>query len=358
VTKVGGTLRVPLTWMSNRHTECADYIKENDLMSASPLLSIVCPAFKEEEVLPLFHRELCGVLAHLQENLHVEILYVDDGSPDGTLQVMKTLAAQDPRVRFFSLSRNFGKEAALLAGLEHARGDIVITLDSDLQHPPALIPALLQKWREGHEVVVTTKEEDKRLGPLKRLSSRVFYQWMGRFSKLQFADAIADYCLLTRKAVDGLLRMREGHRLMRGLIQWLGFATAKVQFLPAERPAGQTKDSLLRLLALASDGMFSFSRAPLRIATYLGLVALTIGLGHAAWLVIQLASGSAVSLAWSYLLMATHFLGGAILCCLGILGEYVGRVFEQVKDRPVYLLKEQSNEVDGEVAVPSRRDAA
>jgi glycosyltransferase involved in cell wall biosynthesis len=333
-------------------------------MSAQTLLSIVCPAFKEEEVLPLFHEELSAVLARLEGNYRVEILYVDDGSPDQTLQVMKTLAGRDPRVRFFSLSRNFGKEAALLAGMEQARGEVVITLDSDLQHPPALIPALLQKWREGFEVVLTTKEEDKTLGLLKRVTSKVFYKWMGKFTKLHFADAIADYCLLTRPALDGLLRMREGHRLMRGLVQWLGFKTAKVQFLPKERPAGQTKYNLFRLAALASDGIFSFSRAPLRIATYLGLLAVAIGLGHSAWLVIGLlsssaaAGGSDANLAWGYLVITTHFLGGAILCCLGILGEYVGRIFEQVKDRPVYLLKEQSRDPARPMAVPSQRDAA
>jgi glycosyltransferase involved in cell wall biosynthesis len=329
-------------------------------MSAQPvLLSIVCPAFKEEEVLPLFHRELAAVVARLDGNYRVEILYVDDGSPDQTLAVMKTLAAQDPRVRFLSLSRNFGKEAALLAGMEHARGELIITLDTDLQHPPGLIPTLLKKWQEGFDVVLTTKEEDSNLGLVKRVTSKAFYKWMGKFSKLDFADSIADYCLLTRKAVDGLLRLREGHRFMRGMLQWLGFTVARVQFRPEVRPAGHTKYNLFRLLALASDGIFSFSRAPLRVATYLGLLAITLGLGHSAWLVLQLFGESATSApAWSYLVITTHFLGGAILCCLGILGEYVARIFEQVKDRPVYLLKDQSNEAALPLALPPKRDAA
>ena len=315
---------------------------------SAPLLSIVCPAFKEEEVLPLFHQELAAVLARLEADYRFEILYVDDGSPDQTLQVIKGLAAQDRRVRFLSLSRNFGKEAALLAGLEHARGDAVVTLDTDLQHPPELIPTLIKKWREGIEVVLTTKEEDKNLGLVKRLTAKIFYRWMGRFSNLDFAASIADYCLMSRKAVDGLLRLREGHRFMRGMVQWLGYPMAKVPFHPAQRPAGQTKYNLFRLAALASDGIFSFSCAPLRIATYLGLVAMLIGLGHSAWLIVQLVQGSGtVSLAWSYLAVATHFLGGAVLFSLGILGEYVGRIFEQVKERPTYLLKDQSQEYAG-----------
>jgi glycosyltransferase involved in cell wall biosynthesis len=315
---------------------------------SAPLLSIVCPAFKEEEVLPLFHQELAAVLARLEADYRVEILYVDDGSPDQTLQVIKRLAAQDRRVRFLSLSRNFGKEAALLAGLEHARGEAVVTLDTDLQHPPELIPTLIKKWREGFEVVLTTKEEDKNLGLVKRLTAKIFYQWMGRFSNLDFAASIADYCLMSRKAVDGLLRLREGHRFMRGMVQWLGYPMAKVPFRPEKRPAGRTKYNLFRLAALASDGIFSFSRAPLRIATYLGLVAMLIGLGHSAWLIVQLVQGSGtVSLAWSYLAIATHFLAGAVLFSLGILGEYVGRIFEQVKERPTYLLKDQSQESAG-----------
>jgi polyisoprenyl-phosphate glycosyltransferase len=323
------------------------------------LLSVVCPAFREEEVLPLFHKELSRVLGLLEGEFRVEILYVDDGSPDQTLSVMKSLAAQDPRVRYFSLSRNFGKEAAMLAGLEHARGDLVVSLDTDLQHPPELIPTLLQKWREGFEVVLTTKEEDKTLGLVKRLTSKIFYKMMGLFSKMNFAEAIADYCLLSRKAVDGLLRVREKHRFLRGLVQWLGYPRATVVFRPKERPAGQTKYNLFRLVALACDGMFSFSSAPLRLATYLGLLAVVIGLGHSTWLVLQLLWGSGPdSLAWSYLLISTHFLGGAILISLGILGEYVGRVFEQVKERPVYLLKDQSDEDTRGMTLPSKRDAA
>ncbi len=328
-----------------------------------PLLTIIGPAFREEEVLPLFHRELARVLATLDGQFRVEIIYIDDGSPDRTLLAMKALAAQDTRVRYLSLSRNFGKEAALLAGLEHARGDIIITLDTDLQHPPALIPTLIEKWREGFDVVLTTKEADKTLGIAKRLTAQVFYRLMGQVSKMGFENSIADYCLLSRKSVDGLLRLREGHRFMRGLVQWLGFTTAKVQFRPEVRPAGQTKYNLLRLAALASDGMFSFSRAPLHIATYLGLTAVLLGLGYSAWLLVAMIFGrSMASPSLSYLIIATHFIGGGVLLCLGILGEYVSRIFEQVKGRPVYLLKDQSPEVPATLSVRdnsiSKRDAA
>lgn len=324
-------------------------------MSAKlPLLSIVCPAFKEEEVLPLFHQKLAEIVAGLENDYRVEILYVDDGSPDQTLQVIKKLALQDARVRYFSLSRNFGKEAALLAGLEQARGNLVITLDTDLQHPPGLIPLLLQKWQEGYEVVLTVKEEDTNLGFFKRISSKVFYKWMNRFSKLGFAESIADFCLLTRPALESLLRLRENHRFLRGMVQWLGFRTVKISFRPEKRPAGQTKYNFLRLLALASDGIFSFSRAPLRIPMYLGLLSMGLGLAYSLWFFFQLLRGSeSLGFSAGYLIIATHLLGGAILCSLGILGEYIGRIFEQVKDRPHYIIREQSPE-----AVTSQKNAA
>lgn len=321
------------------------------------LVSIVCPAYKEEEVLPLFHDALMDVVDRLDDAYRVEIIYVDDGSPDGTLQVLKALANQDDRVRYLALSRNFGKEAALLAGLEHARGEAVITLDTDLQHPPALIPALLQKWRAGFEVVLTTKEADHTLGPVKRLSSRMFYRWMGRFSQVDFVPALADFCLLGRQAVASLVRLRECHRFMRGLVQWLGFRVAWVAFRPAERPAGQSKYNLFRLAALASDGIFSFSCVPLRCASYLGLLAFLIGIGHAAWLVLA-GAGAQETPGLGYLASATHILGGAILCCLGILGGYVGRVFDEVRERPAYLLQDQDIQHDSRVDLARERTAS
>jgi glycosyltransferase involved in cell wall biosynthesis len=311
-------------------------------------VSIVCPAFNEEEVLPHFHRELSAALAALEDRFAFEILYVDDGSRDGTLAVLRGLAARDGRARYLSFSRNFGHQAALTAGLEHARGDAVVTMDSDLQHPPELLPRLLEKWQEGSEVVLTIRAEDPRLGLGKRLTSRLFYRVMRLLSSTDIRVAAADYRLLSRKAVDALLRLRESHRFLRGMVQWLGFPSAEVAFEPAGRRAGVSKYGLRRMLSLAGDGILSFSRVPLRITTALGLTAASFGLLYAGYVGGRAVLAGGGCGGWEAVLVTTHLLGGAILCALGLVGEYVGRIYEQVKGRPLYVLKESSAEASGE----------
>lgn len=310
-------------------------------MSAPVQLSVVCPAFNEEEVLPRFHAELCAVLEPLRGEYEVEILYVDDGSRDRTLEVLRRLAAADARVRYLSFSRNFGHQAALTAGLEHARGDVVVSMDSDLQHPPELVPVLLAKWREGHDLVLTLRQDDPRLSPFKRLSSRAFYRLLRWLSDTEVRAAASDFRLMSRKALDALLRLHETHRFLRGMVNWLGFPTATVPFMPASRAGGVSKYTVRRMLTLALDGMLSFSKVPLRLALLLGALLFLLGLGEGAWALAQAlfkpaASGTGVVLA------ALFLVGGCVLGALGVLGEYVGRIYEQVKGRPHYLLKEAS----------------
>jgi glycosyltransferase involved in cell wall biosynthesis len=317
-------------------------------------LSIVCPAFEEQEVLPRFHAELSAALAPLEDEYDIEILYVDDGSRDGTLAYLRQLTQRDPRVRYLSFSRNFGQQAALTAGMEHARGDAVITLDSDLQHPPQLIPTLLEQWRKGHDVVLTFRADDPRLSYFKRLSSRAFNRVMRWLSETPVSSAASDYRLLSRKAVDALRRLPEKHRFLRGMVNWLGFSTTTVAFQPASRGAGATKYTLRRLLALAVDAMLSFSKLPLRLSLLLGALLALLGAGHGTLLL-----GHALldgSIGGTQVVLAALFLvGGAILCSLGIVGEYVGRIYEQVKGRPLYLVKEASPEL---LALPMERDAS
>ncbi len=312
-------------------------------MSSACKVSIVCPAFEEEEVLPRFHAELCGVLAALGPEYEAEILYIDDGSRDGTLDYLRALGVADPRVRYLSFSRNFGQQAALTAGLEYAGGDVVITLDSDMQHPPALIPALLAKWREGHDVVLTLREDDPRLGWFKRMTSRAFNKVMRWLSETEVRAAASDYRLLSRKAVDCLLQLHETHRFLRGMVNWLGFRTATVSFFPAARGAGVTKYTLRRMTALAVDAMLSFSKLPLRLALVVGLMILVFGLGYGGVVLVRaLLTPGPTEWAYHLLLLAVLLVGGCTLSALGIVGEYVGRVYEQVKGRPLYLLKEIS----------------
>jgi len=319
-------------------------------------LSVVCPAYEEEEVLPRFHAELTAVLDRLADQYTIEILYVDDGSRDRTLEVLRRTAAADPRVRYLSLSRNFGHQAALTAGLEHASGDVVITLDSDLQHPPALIPVLLEKWKEGHDVVLTLREDDPRLSLTKRLTSRVFYRLMAMVSDTELRAAAADFRLMSRRAVDALVRLRETHRFLRGMVSWVGFRTTTVPYAPASRAAGVSKYTLRKMLSLASDGLLSFSRLPLRLSLYLGGAMTALALGLTGWAVLRALFGAGpVDWGW-YLLMATVLLvGGCVLGSLGVVGAYVGRIYEQVKGRPIYLLKDASPELlTGEDRQPRR----
>jgi dolichol-phosphate mannosyltransferase len=306
------------------------------------LVSIVCPAYQEEEVLPLFHRELAAVLAPLERDYRFEVLYVDDGSRDRTLAVLGELARQDPRVGYLSLSRNFGHQAALTAGLEHARGEAVISMDSDLQHPPRVLPTLLRTWQEGYDVVLTIRADDQRLSLFKRCTSRAFYGLMALLSDTDIRLAASDFRLLSRKALGALLQLREQHRFLRGMVQWLGFRSAEIAFTPDERRAGQSKYTLGRMLRLAGDGLFSFSRSPLRFAGYGGMLAVAAGLIQSGWYLGQLLRGVAVSGELQYLIILTHLLGGTVLAALGFLGEYVGRIYEEVKGRPVYVLKDQS----------------
>jgi dolichol-phosphate mannosyltransferase len=309
----------------------------------STLLSIVCPAYEEEAALPLFHAELMRVLDGLAAEYRVEVLYVDDGSRDGTLGVLRRLAEADPRVRYLSLSRNFGHQAALTAGLEHAEGDIVITMDSDLQHPPEVIPQLLDEWKQGADVVITIRADDPTLAWSKRFGSRLFYRLMHWMSGTEVRPSAADFRLMTRPAVAALLRMKESHRFIRGMVQWLGFACREVHFAPRQRVAGRSKYTLRKQLTLGLDGMFSFSKLPLRLPVYFGLFLAALGIGCSLWLVIGLIAGGLSNLGFWALLAVLNIVGGGILLGLGVVGEYVGRIYEQVKERPAYFLKETGN---------------
>jgi polyisoprenyl-phosphate glycosyltransferase len=306
--------------------------------ASMPLLSVVSPAFEEAEGLEQFHETLAAVFDSLSDRYRAEIIYVDDGSRDDTLAVLRRLSARDQRVRYLSLSRNFGHQMALTAGIEHAGGDAVISLDADGQHPPGLIPTLIQKWETGYDVVQTVRADDKRLGWFKRATSALFYRLMRRWSDLDVRASASDFRLMSRKATDGLLRMRETHRYLRGMVQWLGFAVADVPFQPSERTAGVSKYTLRKMLRLASDGLFSFSRVPMRLSISAGLI--LTGASFLITLALSILRAGQFDLMFLALAIAIHLIGGSILASLGVLGEYVRRIHEESKGRPLYLLKE------------------
>ncbi len=311
------------------------------MMGKVPGLSIVCPAYEEEVALPAFHEQLLRALQPLEDAFDIEVLYVDDGSHDGTLSLLRQWAWSDYRVRYLSLSRNFGHQAALTAGLEHARGDVVVTLDSDLQHPPQLIPEMVQRWKQGYDIVLTIRQDDPMLGRVKRLTSQWFYTLMRWCAETETRPAAADFRLMSRRAVDSLLRLGETHRFLRGMVGWLGFPTTDLVYRPARRVAGRSKYNLRRMVSFAGDALFSFSRVPLRLSLVLGLVLLPAGSVLALLVIVRFLSGCTTAADGTLLILSgLGLVGAAILGSLGVIGEYIARIYEQVKGRPIYLLKE------------------
>ena len=304
-----------------------------------PALSVVVPAYDEEEVLPEFHRRLAAVMAGL--GLPWEVIYVNDGSRDCTLAVMLSLHERDPHVSVVNLSRNFGKEIALTAGLDHARGaEAVIVIDADLQDPPELIPELVRAWREGYDVVYAQRRARQGETWLKRATAAAFYRVMERLGgRVKLPRDTGDFRLMSRRATDALLQLREQHRFMKGLFAWIGFPSKAVLYDRAPRAAGSSKWNYWRLWNLSLEGITSFTVAPLKVATYLGLVCATGALLYGAFMVVHtLLFGNPVP-GYPSLITVMLFLGGVQLVTLGIIGEYLGRVFNETKGRPLYIVE-------------------
>ncbi len=301
-----------------------------------PLLSIVVPAYNEEAVLPEFHRRTSAVLDGL--DMDAEVIYVNDGSKDGTLQVLRQLRAQDPRVGIVDLSRNFGKEIALTAGLDVARGDAAIVIDADLQDPPELIPELLRKWQDGYDVVYAQRESRAGESVTKKATAYAFYRLIQRMSRVKIPADTGDFRLLSRRALDALKQLREQHRFMKGLFAWIGFPQVGVPYRRDPRFAGDTKWNYWRLWNFALDGITSFSIAPLKVASYLGLSIAAFAFFYAMWIIAKtLIWGDPVP-GFPTLIVVVLFLGGMQLMFLGVIGEYLGRMFDEAKRRPLYLL--------------------
>jgi glycosyltransferase involved in cell wall biosynthesis len=303
------------------------------------LLSVVAPCYNESEVIGLFYAAVRPVLDTL-EDLDYEILFVDDGSTDDTLDKLNEIAEQDPAVRVCSLSRNFGHQITLTAGLDHAAGDAVIMMDSDLQHPPSLVPVLVSKWREGYDIVSAVRKRTEGEALFKGGTSRAFYWLLNALSGTKVPQGAADFCLISRRVCDALKEMPERHRFLRGLISWVGFPRALVPYEAPQRAAGQTKYSLVKMVTLALDAVFSFSVEPLRLALRAGL---TVTLGGFVYLFYTLIYGYFIKglvPGYASLIGVTMILGGSQLIFIGLIGQYLARVFEQVKGRPIYLLKQ------------------
>jgi glycosyltransferase involved in cell wall biosynthesis len=301
-----------------------------------PLLSVVVPAFNEEAGLRAFHGRLASVMGGLGE---WEAVYVNDGSQDGTLTLLQALRRTDPRLAIVNLSRNFGKEIATTAGLDHARGDAVIVIDADLQDPPEVIPELVAAWRDGVDVAYAQRRLRQGEHWAKRASAAVFYRLMQRFGPVRLPRDTGDFRLMSRRVVDAVLQLREQHRFMKGLFAWVGFPSRAVPYDRAPRHAGRSKWSYWSLWNLALEGITSFTVMPLRLATYLGLLVAASAVIYAAEVVVKtLILGNQVA-GYPSLMTVVLFLGGVQLMTLGVIGEYLGRVFNETKGRPLYLVE-------------------
>ena len=301
-------------------------------------LSVVVPVFNEEAVLPAFHERLAQVLA--AELRDVEIIYVDDGSRDRTPALLRELRASDATVSIVKFSRNFGKEAALTAGLEAARGACVVVIDADLQHPPEYIPAMLQAWRDGADVVNMRRRSRETETWVKRNAARAFYNVLNRLSEVPIPEDVGDFRLLSRRAVDALNRLQESNRFMKGLFAWIGFRQVTLDYDCAERAGGTSKWRFRQLWHFAVEGITSFSAVPLRLASHLGLASALIAFAYAAYFVFKTLILGEPQRGFPTLIVVMLLLGGLQLLSIGVLGEYLGRMAAEGKRRPLYLIEE------------------
>jgi glycosyltransferase involved in cell wall biosynthesis len=299
-------------------------------------ITFVIAAYNEQAALPLMHERLAAVMATLEAESHV--LYVDDGSRDGTWDVLQEIAARDPRVALLRLARNFGKELALTAGLDHVETDAAMVLDADGQDPPELIPQFVAKWREGYDVVYGTRSRREGETWLKRATAAAFYRVMGRLSDTAIPRDTGDFRLISRRVLDALRQMRERQRFMKGLFAWVGFRQVALAYEREPRVAGGSKFNYWRLWNLALDGITSFSTVPLRLATYIGVFTALFAFAWGLWIIARtLLWGDPVQ-GWPSLMTVVLFLGGLQLVALGIVGEYLGRLYLEAKQRPLYLI--------------------
>ena len=304
----------------------------------APEISIVLPAHNECADVVAMIGALKRVLAPLGR---AEIVYVDDGSSDGTLAVLRAMAAADPAVRFVSFTRNFGQQAASRAGLRHARGSAVVLMDADFEHPPELIPKLVAPWRAGAKIVATQRSDDETaLSPMKRLSSHLFYRLLDAIADARIAPGSSDFMLLDRAVVDIVNSVEDESMFLRGFVRWLGFAIVEVPFSRGQRRQGSTKYTLRRMVELAVSGIAAHSVRPLRFAIWLSLGFAAVGLLLVVYSVISFLFVQRTVAGWTSIMAAIALLGAAQLFVLGIIGEYVGRILRETRKRPSYIVAE------------------
>ena len=310
----------------------------------SPTFSIIAPIFNEKDNLPILYARIRDVMESTKEPW--ELILVDDGSTDGSTELIRSLAQQDPRVRSIIFSRNFSHQIAVTAGWDYSRGQAVVVIDADLQDPPEVILELITRWREGYEVVYAVRTERQGESRLKLITASLFYRIIYKMTDVNIPMDAGDFRLLDRKVVNILVKMREHYRFLRGMSAWVGFRQIGVPYKRAARYAGQTKYPYRKMILLAINAITGFSYLPLRIATYLGFIAAGIGILAIPFIIIGRFIGIHASLGQAITIIVVLFLGGVQLISLGILGEYIGRLNEEAKGRPLYIVREEPHDAN------------
>lgn len=314
------------------------YAKEVEM--DKKLLTLVVPSYNEEEAIPLFYEEALRVEKELTD-IDIEYLFVDDGSRDETMRVVKELNARDPRVHYVSFSRNFGKEAAIYAGLENAAGDYVAILDADLQDPPSLLPEMLEAVeKEGYDCVGSRRVTRKGEPPIRSFFARCFYKLMGKISSSEVVDGARDFQLMNRKVVNAILAMGEYNRFSKGIFGWVGFKKKWLEYENVERAAGETKWSFWKLFVYALDGIVAFSTAPLVIASFMGMLFCVIAFIAIIFIIVRTVIFGDPTSGWPSMACIIMMVSGIQLLCIGILGQYLAKTYLETKKRPLYLVEE------------------
>lgn len=306
-------------------------------------ISVVVPCYNEQKAILIFYQEITRIADLMKEDLEFEIVFVNDGSKDDTLRIIKQLSEKDNRVKYVSFSRNFGKEAALYAGLEKATGDYVATMDVDLQDPPSLLPQMYKALKEeDYDCIATRRVTRKGEPPIRSFFARCFYRLINKISQTEIVDGARDYRLMKRCVVDAILSVKEYNRFSKGIFSWVGFETKWIEYENIERAAGETKWSFWKLFLYSLDGIVGFSTAPLAISSIVGILSCLIAFVMICVIIVRtLVFGDPVA-GWPSLVCIITFIGGVQLLCIGILGQYLSKTYLEVKRRPIYIIKEES----------------
>ncbi len=330
------------------HTETVGAVLKDRIRSVlsgqPPLVSVVAPVYCEERVVGEFYQRAKRALESLAPPVRHEVVFVNDGSTDGSLAALLAIAARDPCVRVVDLSRNFGHQLAITAGIDHAAGDAVVVLDADLQDPPEVIAEMVHLWRDGNQVVYGVRRARHGESAFKRVTAALFYRLLSRLSDVRVPLDSGDFRLMDRAVVDVLSELREESRYIRGLVSWVGFRQCPLPYDRDARFAGKTKFGLGRMISFALDGISSFSDKPRRVGGHLGMLVTARALLGMVWVIVgKLIDPSRSIAGWASVMVALLFLGGVQLLSIGLLGEYVGRIFRQTKDRPLYVVARRVN---------------